>query len=295
MKKISVILFLITIVCMTSCKKEGNVSFGTVEYYPNFAWVDSKTTPVTKTFDFDFSQDAKDDNSYAELQFVDNEGKPISTNVMQVKIDGKEIADNKFRVNSDETSKDLTFTFSPNAEDGKYQGYLKLISHKLDRLDSQPLTPGQQVEAFQWTLKYEKRMNPLTKAIMWFLIVLLALFIIWFFLLRPIVYPTFGSIQKTFNVPKMAPLIVKFKGARMVVLAASHPKKQGRVKSFLKGKIIYKTHPAFVSPIIFKPTRGRKVLARVQAGTYQVLPNPMPGIGSASIIDIKKNLKINVN
>jgi hypothetical protein len=33
----------------------------------------------------------------------------------------------------------------------------------------------------------------------------------------------------------------------------------------------------------------------VPAGAYQVLPNPMPGVGSATIIDIHKNLKITVN
>lgn len=280
---------------MTSCKKDESVSFGTVEYYPSFLWVDSNITPVTKTFDFDFSQDAKDENSFAEFQFVDNEDKPISTNIMQVTIDGKEIANNKFRVNSDVSSKNLIFTFSPNAEEGKHQGYLKLICHSLDRLDSQPLTSNQQVVAFQWTMKYDKRMNPLAKVLMWIGIVIFALLALWFFIFKPIFYPRFGSIQKTFIVPGMTPLIVKFKGTRMVVVAASHQKKQSRWNRFWTGKILYKTHPAFVSPITFKPSRGRRVLAKVQAGNYQVMPNPIPGIGAATIIDIKKNLKINVN
>ena len=81
----------------------------------------------------------------------------------------------------------------------------------------------------------------------------------------------------------------------MVVVAASHPKKQSAWNRLWTGKIVYKTHPAFVSPITFKPSSGRRVLAKVQTGTYQVMPNPMPGIGAATIIDISKNLKINVN
>ena len=286
------------LICLTSCKKDETVkvvSFDTVKYYPSFLWVDAKMIPVTKTFDFDFSQDAKDDNSFAEFQFVDNVGKPISTNVMQVKIDEKEIANNIFRVNSDVCSKDLTFTFSPNAEEGKYQGYLKIINHTLDRLDSQPLNSGQQVDAFQWTLYFDKVMNPLARVLMWIGIGMLALLALWFFIFKPILYPRFGSIQKTINVPGMAPLIVKFKGAKMVIVAATHQKKQSGWNRFWTGKILYKTHPAFVSPIVFKPCRGRKILARVQAGTYQVMPNPMPGIGSATITDIKKNLRINVN
>ena len=127
MKKYVYIIASIFLICLSSCKKDEGVTFGTVEYYPSFLWVDSKTTPVTKTFDFDFSQDAKDYDSYAEFQFVDNVGKAISTDVMQIVIDGKECPNNRFRIESDVTQKRLTFKFCPNAEEGKHQGYLKLV------------------------------------------------------------------------------------------------------------------------------------------------------------------------
>ena len=295
MKRYFYIIASVLLICLSSCKKDESISFGTVEYYPDFLWVDSKTTPVTKILDFDFSQDAKDYDSYAEFQFVDNAGNEISTDIMQIVIDGKECPNNRFRINCDVASKEITFKFSPDAVEGKYQGYLKLVSHQLDRLDSQPLKAGQKVDAFQWTLNYDKRMNPLAKFVMWVGIVMLSMLIIWFIIFRPIFYPRFGSIQKTFNIPGMAPLIIRFKGARMVVLAASHPKKQSVWNRFWTGKIIYQTHPAFVAPIVFKPTRGHQILSKVQAGSYQVMPNPMPGVGAATIIDIKKNLKINVN
>ena len=81
----------------------------------------------------------------------------------------------------------------------------------------------------------------------------------------------------------------------MVEIAASHQKKQTGWNRFWTGKILYKTHPAFAAPITFKPSKGHKVLAMVQAGTYQVMPNPMPGVGAATIVDIKKDLNINVN
>lgn len=295
MKRSFYIIASVILICLSSCKKDESVSFGTIGYYPDFLWVDSKTTPVSKILDFDFSQDAKDYDSYAEFQFVDNAGNEISTDIMQIVIDGKECPNNRFRINCDVASKEITFKFSPDAVEGKYQGYLKLVSHQLDRLDSQPLKAGQKVDAFQWTLNYDKRMNPLAKFVMWVGIVMLSMLIIWFIIFRPIFYPRFGSIQKTFNIPGMAPLVIRFKGARMVVLAASHPKKQSVWNMFWTGKIIYQTHPAFVVPIVFKPSRGRRVLSKVQAGSYQVMPNPMPGVGAATIIDIKKNLKINVN
>ena len=295
MNKISNIILISLILFLTSCK-DDSISFGTVEYYPAFLWVDANITPVTKTFDFDFSEDAKNDShSFAEFQFVDNDGKPINTKVMQVYDNGVQLSENKLRIGSNIDTKDLTFRFSSNASNGKHQGYLKLINHNLDRLDSQSLMPGQKADAFQWTLYFDKGMNPLAKGLMWLGILILTLLFVWVLLLKPLFYPRFGSIQKTFNIPGMAPLIIRFKGARMVVLAASHPKKQSVWNRFWTGKIIYQTHPAFVVPIVFKPSRGRRVLSKVQAGSYQVMPNPMPGVGAATIIDIKKNLKINVN
>ena len=295
MSKATVILMSVMVVVLASCTEDNTVSFGTVEYYPSFLWVDEDIDPVTKTFEFDFSQDAKDYNSFAELQFVDNTEKPISAKEMQVFVDGKQINDNCFRVGSNVAAVEVTFTFSPDAKQGKHQGYLRLINHSLDRIDSQTLTAGQKENVFQWTLYYDRDWNPLAKVFLGIGIGIVVLLLLWFACFKPILYPRFGSIQKTFNVPGMAPLLIKFNGARMVVLATSHPKKQSAWNRFWTGKILYKTHPAFVAPIAFKPSKGHKILSIVQAGSYQVKPNPMPGVGAATIIDIKNNLKINVN
>lgn len=288
---LSISIFLLT----SSCSDEG-VSFGVVDYYPGFLWEESNISPVTKTFEFDFSQDAKDDNStFAEFQFVGNDGKPISTDVMVVYCNGEQLQDNKFKIGSDVVSKELTFHFTPEAESGKHQGYLKLINHKLDRLDSQPLEKGQMVDAFQWTLYYDKNMNPLAECLMWIGIVLGLCLLTWLLVLKRMVYPTFGSIQKTFYIPGQAPLIVKFKGARRIVVSALPQKQQSAWNRFWTGKIVNIAHPYFTSSLTLIPSKGRKVLVKADSGTYHIMPNPMPGIGSAELMDIKNNLKININ
>jgi hypothetical protein len=81
----------------------------------------------------------------------------------------------------------------------------------------------------------------------------------------------------------------------MVVVSATPQKKQSGWNRIWTGKIIYKLHPAFITPMIFVPGRGKKILVRTQSGAYQISPNPMPGIGAAVITDVRKNLKINVN
>lgn len=291
-------IFLISTFSFTACQEKDGMPetcLGECSYYPSFLWSDADTSGVTKHLVMDFNADAKGDNeTFAEIAFVDKDSNPIPDDILEITIGDEILKGNIFIVHSSDKEKDIKFRFLPKAESGNHQGFLKLITYKLDRFEDQELT-GSPIEVMKWNLYFDKRMNPLAKCFMWVVSALLIFLFVWFVIFQRFFYPKFGSIQKTFNVPGMAPLIVKFKGARMVIVSASDQKKQSIWNRFWTGKIIYKTHPAFVSPITFKPRKGHKVLAKVQGGAYQVMPNPMSGIGASTIIDIKKNLKINVN
>ena len=271
MKNYIYIIASFCLICLSSCKKDESISFGTVEYYPNFLWVDSKTMPVTKTFDFDFSKDAKDKESYAEFQFVDNGGKAISTDIMQIKIDGKKCPNNRFRISSDVASKELTFEFSPNAPDGKHQGYLKLVNHELDRLDSQPLTANQQVDVFQWTLNYDKRMNPLAKVLMWICILLVAFIFVWFALIKPIMYPRIRLSRLELSSKKGYYVNKRINGARKVVVSNSR-NKQSFLNKLFTGEILYIVNEIWTSPWDLYP-KGRKRVVKINLhGKYMITP-----------------------
>jgi len=41
--------------------------------------------------------------------------------------------------------------------------------------------------------------------------------------------------------------------------------------------------------------KGRKVLVKVDSSTYKVSPNPMPGVGAATIDNIHSNTHITIN
>lgn len=288
------IIVSIILINLSSCKKDESVTFGTVEYYPSFLWVDSKTTPVTKTFEFDFSQDAKDYNSYAEFQFVDNDGKPINTEIMQVFADGQQLKDNKLKIGSNVKSIDLTFKFRPNAENGKHQGYLKIIDHKLDRIDSQELCAGQQVDVFQWTLGFDKKMNPLAKFLMWMIIIIFIALAVWFLFIRPILYPHFGKFTKSLLIEKdnkiIAQMNYSFKGARKVVFSV-RKEKQSFLNRIFTGEIKYLTNPVFVDKLTFSP---RKKCAAVYGNGYIIKPNPIPKSGIATINNIQQKLVITI-
>ena len=296
MKRYIYIVISIVLICLSSCNKEESVSFGTVDYYPSFLWVNSSLKPVTKTFFFDFSQDAKDYGSYAEFQLVDNEGKAISTDVIQVFFDGKESQNNRFRISSEMTSKDITFSFTPQAPGGKHQGYLKLVSHTLDRLNNiQDLTDNQDV--LQWTLYFDKRMNPLAKVLIWILIIIVSSFVVWFFILRPFFYPQFEKFNKSILIQKEDKLVGQFncafKGARKVVFA-NQKQEQSALNKLLTGRIKTIVNPLFDEPIIFIPRKKGKV-AHVKGNEYIINPNPILKNGKAEIYSTVKKIFITLN
>ena len=267
--------------------------FGKATYHDKFLFSKEATKPVTSTIHVEFSEQAKKEHSSAlmKVYLIDKkteEKVTASSQHLKISINGEE--SDTFRLSPDMSNPTIQIYGQEDTKNGSYYGRIELIPYSLDYYSIN----GTQ-EVYKWKMSFRNKWNPLKLGLAWLLGILLAAFLLWMIVLKPLFYPRFGSIQKTFNIPGMAPLIIRFKGARMVVVASSHKKKQSAWNRFWTGKIIYKTHPAFDSPITFKPSNRRRILARVQAGTYMISPNPMPGIGSATITDIKKNLKINVN
>ena len=269
--------------------------FGDASYYDSFLISKASNKPAESTLDINFSEQAKKEGSYAAMKiyFVDKKGEeklsPASQN-LTIFINGDELKGDNVRLTPEMSDMTISILGQPITKKGSYYGRIELVPSNLDdcSINGAP-------EVFKWKFSFDHKWNPLKVGLAWLLAIILSAFLLWMIVLKPIFYPRFGSIQKTFNVPGMAPLIIRFKGARMVVVSASPQRKQSGWNRFWTGKIVYKTHPAFISPIVFKPSRGRRVLARVQAGSYQIIPNPMPGVGSATINDIKNNRKISVN
>lgn len=141
---------------------------------------------------------------------------------------------------------------------------------------------------------FKHHLNPLFVWLSWIITLFAVVCLAWFLILRRIFYPQFTSCQKTFFIPNQQPVIIKFKGVRMVVIS-SEPKRQNIWDALIKGQVIYKTHPAFTTPIAFLPSRGKRILVKADNATYRISPNPMPYIGSATIENLKSNIHITIN
>lgn len=297
MKNLLVILCLCSLLC--GCKEEEQgISFGTVEYYPSFLWVDDSLSSVVKTMECDFSIDAQRKNSFADFQFVDNEGKAISTDIMQVRIDGEPASQNSFRVYSDVKTVNMEFVFSPDASDGKYQGYLKLIGHDLDRIDSNELQPGDTLDLLQWTLHYDKSMNPLALVLLIVGIVVISFLVLWFAFIKWLLFPVIKVSRVNINGVNVQYIDTKRINRCRKVVFTSKRCKQGFFNKVFLGEIRYVVNEVWDSNWEIYPGRRRKTVKLMLHGNYSVTPmvSSLSSMQECTIIKKdNKQVKISIN
>lgn len=294
MKKIASYVSLLFCVILASCS-DNNIDMGTVSYYPPFLFVEADTVPLVKTFEFEFSEDAKAEPSvFAEFEFVDNSEKPILPSELMVFVDGKQLKDrNCFRVTSADSKKEIKYIFTPTAKSGKHQGNLRLVRHNLHRLGNVQLALGQCTNVFQWTIYFDKKMNPLKLGLIYFFSILLVCILLWRFLIRKHVFKQFRAINKMVVIPNQAPISIRFKGARMVVLDNAHHK-QSLWNSFWTGRIVYKYNSTLTTSITLLPTsKGRKILFKSDPSHYTCVPNPID-VGPSQITDAINHQNITI-
>lgn len=291
MKKIAHILTLLISLVAISCDDQS-IDMGTVTYHPSFLWSDADTIPLVKTFEFDFSDDAKADPSvFAEFTFVNNDGTPLTQEDLIVFVDGVELKENVFRVTSSDSKKEIKYIFPPTVEGGTHQGYLKLTKHNLHRIGNEQLTPDQTADVFQWTIYFDKRCNPVKKVLMWIVGIVVLCILVWKFIGSKIVYPRFRAINKVMIISNQAPIPLYFKDKRMIVID-NQQHKQSLWNRFWTGEIQYIQNRSITTRIKLKPVRrGSQIMFIANGTNYVCTPNPI-GIQPSMVKDIINRVSI---
>lgn len=293
--------FLLTNKINIKClNKKENVMFfsdnqidGEVEFYDSFAWSDANIQPYTATIDLDFSEDALNDSEcFVELAVVDNNGKILSPSDVKFSFNGVPSEDNKVKLTPADKSLQLSISFPENTESGVYQGYLMPTVYKMDRIGNIELDSSSEYP-FVWRVEYDVLMNPLLKALIWLGIIIVALLLLWFLVIKPMLFPRFGNFRKMVIVKKngtvVANFTVNFKGAKKVVFASAKVK-QGFFNRLFTGRIDTVVNPAFDNPILFLPKNKKSAIVKGQ--NYLVMPNPIPQSGVAEISTLDKKMSV---
>lgn len=272
--------FTALLIAMSSCSQEStieHVSLGTTTFHDSFLWSDADTTFLDKTLTVSFNNDAVSRNAAANLVFTDNFDKPVSSQELQIVFEGKLSPDNVIRITprgKAEQDLNIKFRFLPSAKSGKHQGFILVRSQGLKAVNDVEINGSTRI--VQWTMYFEKQMNPLKKG----LIILAIVVLVSIGAARLILHRrTFGSTAKksisatnSSGVILYGPKTLRFKGCSEIVFA-DHPKEQSALDIFFRGKTLTIVSPAFDSPLRLTPYKKKEI--KVSGGGYSLTRTKM--------------------
>ena len=100
---------------------------------------------------------------------------------------------------------------------------------------------------------------------MWLIILIIAVLILWFLIIKHFVYPSIGV--KTIQISDPYFSKVNVKGVRRVVFT-NKKMEQGLLNRIFTGKILYKKNEAWTEPLAFEAGAKKKTLRVVRTKNY---------------------------
>lgn len=161
----------------------------------------------------------------------------------------------------------ISIVFDKNAETRKH--YFQIIP-VLSSVKNLERINNREPEQYELTLRarYIIVMNPLLLACIWLAVVIVALLIIWFIVLKRFLYPVFRSMH-SLQVKSPYFSFKKICKARRIVFTA-RTKKQSFLSKIFQGKIIYEVNPVWSDELAIIPAkRGGKA---VTGNKYRIMP-----------------------
>lgn len=264
-------------------------------YMGKASWYDSflfwgASDPDTLSVDLKalFNDEAKKDGSAVELMITDLDGGKD----FQLFYNGQPLNNGKIILRSnDNTPSILSVVYIPTAKEGKrYLDVKATAKQELDNINDQP------VEQYQLTLrsKYVVNWNPLKTILMWLGIIILAALLLWFLLVKHFIYPTIKVKTIQINDPYFSKINVK--GKRRVVFT-NKKTEQSLLNRIFTGKILYKKHDVWTSPLTFEAGAKKKTLRVLRTTDYVFDPytSMLKAPNDYVVENTKDNTKIKIS
>lgn len=275
--KLSMIILAVISMLTIGCSKENDkntVLWGKTNTYDPFLW--KKQTPDTlkQTLCFDFNDDAvKYMSSPLKLGVFEKDEnghlRQVKPDEMELFVNGKPVEGNVISVDASEKEAEIGVVFNSNAENKTHYWYIKPIDTTgLDRINDRD-SYGNDEAVMEIKLQKHHVMNPLAKGLMWLGIIVLAALILWFTILKTMVFPTFRVTRLQLEGPAPYFSQLKIKGYRKCMLSAS-PKKQNWLDRIFTGAIKYETNPIWSTPIVIEPRNRKSVRIYPDKNTYMI-------------------------
>jgi hypothetical protein len=248
------------------------IDFGISEYFDSFLFNDSKNEVLNKSLKIKFNDWAVTNNADVTLSLVNHNGDLVASHDSGIKlkvndtpaIDGKiELLSSKHQIDTIH----LQLIFPPSENSRTYDGYIQLENGNIERINNINKI-GPNTKIFQWTARQEVLMNPLKKGLIWTSAVLVSLIIIWFIVLRNMVFPKMGNGQIILDSPYYK--AIKTKGKREIIFT-HQKKKQKTLNRIFAGKILYEQNSIWEEELKFTPASKKQIRLKLPLG-YSINP-----------------------
>ena len=206
-----------------------------------------------------FNGEAKKDGAIVEFSVTETDG----AKGFRLLHNGKPIENGRITLSAKAGDKNiLSIVYDKDAEEGTRYLTLKPVAKgNLDKINDQP------VEEYTLSVrsKYCEKWNPLKTILMWTGIILGAVLLLWFIVLKHILYPTIKVTTIQINEPYFSK--VKVKGARRVVFT-NKIMHQSMINRLFTGRIEYKKNEVWTSPLAFEPGSKKRTLRVIRTKDY---------------------------
>lgn len=275
MYKYKIIALFSFILLMTACAEKetetvAKSEFGNSINYDSFLWKEGKNDTLIKSFTYNFNQWASESSSFVKLTFNDEANHSISSSNTKYHflVNGKPLQDGTIVLESKSKIADtlqIKLVFTSKINNDVY-GYISLVDHNIDRVND--IDNLDHTAIYKWSASQEVKMNPLKNVFIWGAGVLTVLFILYLFLLRPMIYRRFGKGIITIQQP-----FYKNTNLRGVIELTFTNKKvaQSFFNRLLQGKKVYVVNEFFTTPLTLIPSVKGKVRIKTN-GDYSIDP-----------------------
>lgn len=222
------------------------IDAGKTSSYPAFLFSRAKH-PDTRTFSLNTKwNDAE--GAYMTMTIGCDKIKPKD---YTVSYNGEPVKNGRFTIRSDDEVSTLAITLADGLKAGKYIFQLNGNGQNLETINDERTTQYDNTVR----LKYYVKWNPLAVILAIIGLVLAAALVLWFLMLKLVIYPTFRVGRYQVSSPYFSQKSIK--GARMVVFTNS-AKRQGSLSRLFTGRIVYECNDFWTSEWRMTPSANRK-------------------------------------
>lgn len=262
--------------------EEQNI--GTADWYDSFLFWGAKAQDTLKVdLQAVFNAEAVKDGSTTTFKVEDVDG----THDYTLFWNGQPVRDGIISMKAGETGPSmLSLVFNDNAKEGKH--YLRLVPQGATKLES---INGAPVTDYELTLRsiYDVDWNPLKTFLFWLGIIILTALILWFLVLRQILYPTFKVGSITINDPYYTN--VRLKGARRLVFCNKR-QEQSMLSRIFTRPILYNVNAVWTQPLTMEPAKKKIRVIRNKTYVFDPYGSLLNGHTEYKVENTESNEKI---